>query len=483
MQSEDNYTRRRVYVSRRQKQRKRQHMIRLILFFLILGIILAVVLICGLIFKYKKETTSTVSPAAEPQSITLTPEPETPGPPLTEPETPAVSGLDSLLQEAKALADTYDYDKAITLLTENETYGSDPAVLDAVASYEEIKSTLVRADINTITHVFFHSLIIDNQKAFDGDSDEKGYNQVMTTKSEFLKILEQMYERGYVLVRIHDLAHEVTDENGNTKMEAGDIMLPPGKKPFVMSQDDVCYYEYMTGDGFASRIIVGEDGKPTCEMVLDDGSVSVGSYDLVPLLEDFITEHPDFSYRGARAILAFTGYQGVLGYRTDPEYETSNPNYEADKETVRQVAQCLRDNGWELASHSWGHINMSKRDLDTVKLDTDKWESRVESLIGETDIILYPFGADVGDWHAYTRENEKFAYLYDKGFRYFCNVDSNPAWVQLGTSCLRQGRRNLDGFRMYYDLPENNPEKDHLSDLFDVSAVFDRERPTPVPPM
>ena len=55
----------------------------------------------------------------------------------------------------------------------------------------------------------------------------------------------------------------------------------------------------------------------------------------------------------------------------------------------------------------------------------------MESLIGPTDIILYPFGADVGDWRAYTRENEKFAYLYDKGFRYFCNVDSSPA---LGTA-------------------------------------------------
>ena len=72
-----------------------------------------------------------------------------------------------------------------------------------------------------------------------------------------------------------------------------------------------------------------------------------------------------------------------------------------------------------------------------------------------TDIILYPFGADVGDWRAYTRGNEKFAYLYDKGFRYFCNVDSSPAWVQLGSDYLRQGRRNLDGYRMYYDLPEN----------------------------
>ena len=37
------------------------------------------------------------------------------------------------------------------------------------------------------------------------------YNQVMTTKKEFLAILEQMYERGYVLVRLHDLAHIETD--------------------------------------------------------------------------------------------------------------------------------------------------------------------------------------------------------------------------------------------------------------------------------
>ena len=216
-------------------------------------------------------------------------------------------------------------------------------------------------------------------------------------------------------------------------------MLPPGKIPFVMSQDDLCYYEYMDGDGFASRMIVGENGKPTCEMVMDDGSVSVGSYDLVPLLEDFITEHPDFSYRGARAVLAFTGYQGVLGYRTDPSYESSNPNFEADKETVRQVTQCLRDNGWELASHSWGHINFGKRSFEDVKTDSDKWASRVESLIGKTDILLYPFGSDVGDWHPYTMENEKYAYLHELGFRYFCNVDSSQYWVQFGSDYLRQG--------------------------------------------
>ena len=126
---------------------------------------------------------------------------------------------------------------------------------------------------------------------------------------------------------------------------------------------------------------------------------------------------------------------------------------------------------------------MGAIDMDSFHTDTDKWESQVESLIGPTDIILFPYGADIGDWHNYTMENERFAYLYNKGFRYFCNVDSARYWVQLEDTYFRQGRRNLDGFRMYYDLPETNPETDHLSDLFDVNQAFDRKRPVPVPKM
>ena len=80
-------------------------------------------------------------------------------------------------------------------------------------------------------------------------------------------------------------------------------------------------------------------------------------------------------------------------------------------------------------------------------------------------------------------ENKRFAYLHGKGFRYFCNVDSRQYWVQIGEDHMRQGRRNLDGYRMYYDLPESNPTKTYLDDLFDVEEVFDRSRPVPVPPM
>ncbi len=386
-----------------------------------------------------------------------------------------------LLRRAERLAAGYDYDGAIALLQEDEEFSGSEEVAAAIAGFEETKAGLIEQDIKKIPHVFFHSLVMDPAKAFDGDDRTKGYNQVMTTKSEFEKILLEMYNRGYVLVRLHDMAHEELDENGLPNMVKGSIMLPEGKKPFVMSQDDVCYYRYMDGDGFASRIVIGADGKPTCEMKLEDGSTVVGAYDLVPILEEFIQEHPDFSYKGARAVIAFTGYEGILGYRTAASDQEENPNYAEDCQKAAAVAQCLRDNGWELASHSWGHRYLGRIDFDDFQADTDKWEAQVETLIGPTDIILFPFGDDIADWHSYTLDNERFTYLYNAGFRYFCNVDGSQTWVQLGGNYLRQGRLNLDGYRMWQDITaEQEGRTRRLDEFFRAEDVFDPARPTPV---
>lgn len=396
--------------------------------------------------------------------------------------TAPAESFETVLADAKRLADGYDYEAAMELLKSCSDYQNHPELTAQLAEYEAISETLVPVDISKVTHVFFHSLVVDTAKAFDGDSREGGYNQVMTTVDEFEKILQSMYDKGFVLVRLHDLAYETTDENGETVMTKGTILLPEGKQAFVMSQDDLCYYPYMDGDGFASRIVIGEDGKPTCEMIMDDGSVSTGAYDLVPILENFIEEHPDFSYKGARAVLAFTGYEGILGYRTSSSYADSE-TYEADREAAKKVAQCLKDNGWELASHSWGHLNLGAVEMSRFTNDTDKWENEVDSLIGPTDIILFPFGSDIGGWHPYTTENERFNYLYNAGFRYFCNVDSNQYWVQLGKKHFRQGRRNLDGYRMWQDIKTEDPSKRRLDDLFRAEDVFDKARPTPVPDM
>ena len=384
--------------------------------------------------------------------------------------------LEDLLNKADRLALSYDYDKAIELLS-TDALKDDPKVAEAIAKYNETKSTLVRQDPEKVPHVFFHSLIVDKSKAFDGDKKQMSYNQVMTTVGEFEKILNILYERGFVLVKIHDVADMVKDEStGEYVMKAQDIMLPPGKTPIVMSQDDVCYYEYMVGDGFASRLVIGEDGRVTTEMDMDDGTSKVGDYDLIPILNKFIDEHPDFSYKGAKAIIALTGYNGIFGYRTAPSY-SENPTYEEDKKKATKIANALRADGWEIASHSWGHRHLGKESDEAFKTDCDKWQNEVETLVGETDILIFPFGTDIGSWHPYTDDNARYVYLKNQGFRYFCNVDSSsPYWVQIGKDYMRQGRRNLDGYRMLRDIQE--PDNAKLKDLFDANEVYDKDRPT-----
>ena len=118
----------------------------------------------------------------------------------TEPQESDSDKISRLVAEADRLAASYDYDGAIELI---KTYGADyaqkQALTDAIAGYESTKSTMVRySDVTTIPHIFFHSLIADTSRAFDGDYDQDGYNLYMTTVYEFEHMMiELMTRMGY----------------------------------------------------------------------------------------------------------------------------------------------------------------------------------------------------------------------------------------------------------------------------------------------
>ncbi len=405
----------------------------------------------------------------EQPEVTLTPE-ELEQKRLEEEQKKIEEEIVQIKAEAKLLALGYDYDSAIEKIKSfSGDYIEHQELTELVASYEATKATLVPLgaykSVDEVNHIFFHSLIADTTKAFDGDFDSNGYNYYMTTVSECIEMFNQMYEDGYVLVSIHDVAKKVTAEDGTVKYVSGDIMLPPDKKPFVISQDDVNYYDYMDGDGFASRIVIDENGRPQAEMILEDGRVVVGDYDLVPVLETFIAEHPDFSYKGARGILALTGYEGSLGYRTD---DKTSPTYEQDKETVKEVAKVLKEWGWEFASHSYGHRNMGTCSYTFLVNDTNRWLEEVGTLIGPTDVYIFPYGIDIETTMGNYQTN-KYDYLKEKGFDYYCGVFKSP-WIQVKSDYVRMTRRPLDGQAML-QFPER------LTDLFDLSTLIDKARP------
>lgn len=381
---------------------------------------------------------------------------------------------EELIAKAEQMTLSHDYDGAIELLKSyqgNEGgYKVYTALEKAVERIEAEKASLKLyggsySSASEINHLFFHTLIAEPSRAFDGDYDSKGYNMYMITVMEFEKILQSLYDQGYVLIRMSDLARQVTLEDGTTKYIANEIYLREGKKPIILSEDDVSFYDYMQDDGFATRIVLDEEGKPTCEMVLADGTKATGPFDIIPILDDFVEKHPDFSYKGAKGLLALTGYEGILGYRTN---DPTSPTYAEDVETVKKIVEVLKADGWEFGSHSWGHLNMQDASLETLKKDTNRWLEEVGSLVGPTDVYVFPYGFDI-ETGSGTYKGAKYHFLKESGFNIFLGVYKEP-WLHIKKDYVRMTRRPIDGQAML-EFPER------LKDLFNIEEIIDPRRP------
>lgn len=383
----------------------------------------------------------------------------------TTPTVPAKKRANKKLEQANLLAQHYNYDGAIKVLEDEDTKSADKLK----TTFEKEKGQLVAwQDPEEISHVFVHSLIVDPQKAFNDKEQAQGYKDYMITITEFKRTIQQLYDNDYVLVTFEDLV----EENSDGKLQFKGVRLPEGKKPLIFSQDDVNYYEYMKGAGFADKLVVDKEGKVK-NTYEDNGQEKSGDYDMVPILDEFVEEHPDFSYHGSKGILALTGYNGALGYRTSKSEYGNNEKTNQEIEKAKQVANRLKDTGWTFASHTWGHINMAENGKEQIAKDTQRWKDEVAPIIGDTDVLIYPHGADISDFHPYD-ENPKYDYLKQQGFRIFCNVDASvPSWGQFNSNYYRNARINLDGIRFKSELDGKN---DVLEDFMNVKDVYDHKR-------
>jgi len=407
----------------------------------------------------------------------------------------------AVIAEAAEIAKGYDYDGAIALLEAQEGYDTSSEIIGAIAGYTAQKSQLEAKDPLTIPHIFYHSLIVDTDRAFDtskwSDDEIAGINAWMTTVDEFDKITQQMYDNGWVLVKLRDLVVESKDADGNvTFSKNNQLLLPPDKQPFVLSIDDWSYYHSYEGKGYGDKAVVDANGDVKVQYTDASGNVSVGDYDVVPRLNTFMEAHPDGAYKGARGLIAMTGYNGVFGYRTDVAYKTherlgadqsawlsAHPDFDWDKEVedAKVVAEAVKKSGWEFACHTWGHLSVTGKSVNTLATDQDKWQNTVANITGKTDTIIFAHGNDIGNWKNYNAAtNDVYAYYKGMGYNFYCNVDaSTQYWVQMTKEYVRQGRIDCDGLQMWRAL-SGTAKKNVFENLFDVASVFDPARPTPV---
>ena len=78
-----------------------------------------------------------------------------------------------------------------------------------------------------------------------------------------------------------------------------------------------------------------------------------------------------------------TGYNGVLGYRTDESYEGQYDVAE-ERRKAKEVVDWLKENGYNFACHTYSHANYTTCSDSRVREDLEKWDRNVKPLIGET---------------------------------------------------------------------------------------------------
>jgi peptidoglycan/xylan/chitin deacetylase (PgdA/CDA1 family) len=179
--------------------------------------------------------------------------------------------------------------------------------------------------------------------------------------------------------------------------------------------------------------------------------------EIIPILDRFVESHPDFSLDGAKGVIALTGYEGILGYRT----QSGSPDRETEKIEALKIVKRLKETGWTFGSHSYGHINVSQVSLTKLKQDTTRWKSEVEPLIGATPLFFYPYGSRVDYGSA------KFDFLVNSGYKVISAVGPT-SYTKVIDGAYTMDRRHMDGMAII-----QQPKSVH--DLFDAGYVLDKE--------
>jgi hypothetical protein len=290
-----------------------------------------------------------------------------------------------------------------------------------------------------IEHIFFHPLVIQPRLAFTDDRLGLGFQHFFVTVHEFKGILRGLWRHGWTLVDARRAA-------------TGRVRVPVGRKPLVLSEDDLNYYAYFDGRGLAKKLVLDAHGDVRVKVAEPDGRTRVTDQDLIPLVDEFVVRHPEFSAQGARGLLGLTAYEGLFG-----EHNLANP---AARARIRALVTRLEATGWSFASHTYGHIDLGDDSLATIAADTARWKAAARGLLPRTDMLIYPFGSRPTPAGMQLLRREGFPIQFD--------IDIRPRLVhEYGVTVM--SRRHIDGYA--FEVP------DQVRQFFSVARVRDPRRP------
>lgn len=206
---------------------------------------------------------------------------------------------------------------------------------DTEKKQESIDLSVVKPnEAGKIMVVMFHNFI---------EVYKSGDKEYTTTFSDFIKLLAELYEKGYRLINVNDYL------NNN-------ISVPAGCIPMIFTFDD----------GTAGQF----------SLVEENGKLVASKDSAVGIMEEFNKTHPDFGLKGTFYVnLGLSTFEG--------------------KGTLQERLQYLKDKGFEIGNHTYSHISLpSVKSADMIFQEVGGNQKKMLELIPDykfTSLAL-PFG-------------------------------------------------------------------------------------------
>ena len=393
----------------------------------------------------------------------------------------------SILERARIYESENDIENAYyTIKSAPDIIINDPEIIEYNQYITDLyqKSTYVRYT-GIVYNMFFHSLALYPEIAFSSLRGEELFN-IMATKYEFQKCLEKLYEHGYILINTTDI-YETYQKDGKEYLKIKEyLLLPEGKKPLIMSFDNLsCTHADV---GFCKKLVIDENNNLASIVTVNGTDTMTYDGEHVLILYDFVKQHPDFSYNNAMAIIGMSGYESLFGYATA---DLNSANRQQELDGAKKVANKLKEMGYVFANHSYFHYANSSdipsrySDLEWLKYDTELWKQYIEPVLGITNLYITPGGKNysVSKYVDGDHTDPCYNYLVSAGYQVIFSVGRGQAYTNkiigitnptfyFGTS-LFMDRYNIDGKSFY-------KEDVKLEDVFgfSYSEIIDPVRDT-----
>ena len=315
--------------------------------------------------------------------------------------------------------------------------------------------------------VTINPVIAFPEKAFDGSSTAKEYDSQSLTAGEFAKVLQSMYDKGYLIVNVSDVWSEYTAEDGSVRMRQNTLRIPENRIPVILVYENM-NYDLSAADGYIEELVVSADGEIWGKYVDENGTTRLSqSLDAITILDKFVEAHPDFSYNGAKGCIALTGDNGILGFKTQSNPDSADMTERNSEITaLAPVLSQLKNTGWYFACQTYSYIDVNNTEYTSLVSDMTKWVDEVGSLVGETKILVYPNTTSEQNGTV-LESGDTFDYLYSLGFRVFVNSGSSSSLTTIaGGSVALCTSLTLDGNALRWN-------GDSFSNMFDASSIYD----------